>query len=155
MAIIRHDPFRDLFRWPDQVMRALDRDLGEQRFAENLEGGVWTPTVDIFEDKDGITLKVELPEVDSKDVDINLEGNTLTLRGERKLERSDKKDGYSRIERWYGSFMRTFTLPTSVDSDQISAETKDGVLRVYLPKKAETKPRQIKVQTSAGALGKH
>ena len=146
MAIVRHDPFRELFRWPDQFLRSFDRDLGE-RSTEPLDRTMWTPAVDIFEDTEGITLKVELPEVDAKDVEIQLEGNTLTLKGERKLEKDDKRDGYTRVERWYGSFLRSFTLPTSVDAEHVTAESKDGVLRIWLPKKAETKPRQIKVQT--------
>jgi len=103
----------------------------------------------VFEDAEGITLKAELPEVDAKDVEIQVEGNTLTLKGERKLEREDKREGYHRIERTYGAFNRTFTLPTTVDSEHITAESKDGVLRVFLPRKPETKPRQIKVAVAA------
>ena len=110
MAIVRHDPFR----WPEHFLRAFDRDLGETPTTEGLDRGLWTPAVDIFEDSEGITLKVELPEVDAKDVDIQIEGNTLTMRGERKLEKEEKRDQYTRVERWYGSFMRSFTLPTSL-----------------------------------------
>ncbi len=109
----------------------------------------WSPLVDVFEDADGITLKVELPEVEAKDVDIQIEGNQLTVKGERKLEQEDKREGYHRIERTYGTFARTFTLPATVDAEHITAESKDGVLRVFLPKKAETKPRQIKIAASA------
>ena len=155
MAIVRHDPFHELFRWPEQFLRTFDRDLGEVRSGQDLERSLWTPAVDIFEDTDGITLKVELPEVDAKDVDIQVEGNTLTLRGERNLDMSEKKDQYTRVERWYGSFMRSFTLPTSVDSEHIAAETRDGVLRIHLPKKAETRPRQIKVSIGGALAGKH
>jgi HSP20 family protein len=108
----------------------------------------WSPLVDVFEDADSITLKVEVPEVEAKDVEILVEGNTLTLKGERKLENEEKRDGYHRIERTYGSFSRSFTLPSTVDAEQIRAESKDGVLRIVLPKKAETKPRQIKVGVS-------
>jgi HSP20 family protein len=109
----------------------------------------WSPLVDVFEDQDGITLKAELPEVDAKDVDIQLEGNTLTLRGERKLEQEENRDGYHRIERTYGAFSRSFTLPEQVDVEHITAQSKDGVLRIHLPKKAETKPRQIKVAVAS------
>ena len=153
MAIVRHDPLRDLFRWPDQFLRAFDRDLGELP-GQAMERSMWTPAVDIFEDTEGITLKVELPEVDAKDVELQLEGNTLTLKGERKLEKDEKREGYTRVERWYGSFLRSFTLPTSVDAEHVTAESKDGVLRIYLPKKAETKPRQIKVQGATALPGK-
>ena len=99
---------------------------------------------------------MELPEVDADDVDIQLEGNALTLRGERKLENVDKKEGYHRVERPYGSFGRTFTLPSTVETANVTAQSRDGVLRIFLPKKAETKPRQIVVQThtSLGGQGK-
>ena len=144
MAIVRNDPFRDLFNLQDQLFR---------NFREREEAplsATWSPLVDVFEDNDGITLKVELPEVDPKDVDIQLEGNTLTLKGERKLENEEKRDGYHRIERTYGAFSRSFTLPNTVDAEHVTAESKDGVLRVFLPKKAETKPRQIKVGVTTG-----
>jgi len=99
-------------------------------------------------------LKVELPEVDANEVDIQIEGNALTLRGERKLERSDNREGYHRIERCYGGFARTFTLPSTVEVGDVTAESRDGVLRISLPKKTETKPRQVKVQTDSGRLGR-
>jgi HSP20 family protein len=112
------------------------------------------PLVDVFEDNETITLKVELPEVDANDVDIQIEGNALTLRGERKLERADKQDGYHRIERNYGTFSRTFTLPSTVEVGDITAESRDGVLRIALPKKPETKSRQIKVRTDSALPGR-
>jgi len=151
MAIVRrNDPFRDLVALQDQLFRTFDAAYrGGGRDDEQSMTATWTPLVDVFEDNEGITLKVELPEVDAKDVEIQVEGNTLTLKGERKLEREDKRDGYHRIERTYGAFSRTFTLPNTVDVEHITAESKDGVLRVLLPKKAETKPRQIKVGVSA------
>ncbi|MCA1829240.1 MAG: Hsp20/alpha crystallin family protein [Myxococcales bacterium] len=144
MAIVRSDPFRNLFDLQDQLFRTFGSAVGREREDSPL-AATWSPLVDVFEDNDGITLKVELPEVDPKDVDIQLEGNTLTLKGERKLENEEKRDGYQRIERTYGAFSRSFTLPNTVDAEHISADTRDGVLRVFLPKKAETKPRQIKV----------
>jgi len=152
MAIIvrRNDPFRDLVALQDQLFRTFDAAYrGSGREDEQSMLATWTPLVDVFEDHEGITLKVELPEVDAKDVEIQVEGNTLTLKGERKLECEDKRDGYHRIERTYGAFSRTFTLPNTVDVEHITAESKDGVLRVFLPKKAETKPRQIKVGVAA------
>ena len=152
MAIIRHDPFRSLFGVPEQLLRSFDRELDPAR-SDGLDRA-WTPPVDIYEDKDAITLKVELPEVEAKDVELQLEGNTLTLKGERKLEQKDNRDAYSRVERWYGAFMRSFTLPTSVDSEHVSAESKDGVLKIVLPKKLETRPRMIKVGTSTQLPGK-
>jgi len=158
MAIVRrNDPFRDLFALQDQLFRTFgDAYRGRE---EGAVSATWSPLVDVYEDADGITLKAELPEIDAKDVDIQVEGNSLTLKGERKLENDEKRDGYHRIERTYGAFSRTFTLPNTVDVEQITAESKDGVLRVFLPKKAETKPRQIKVavsqQGTQAAPGKH
>lgn len=151
MAIIRrNDPFRDLLSLQDQLFRTFDSAYrGTAREEEPSMVATWSPLVDVFEDADGITLKVELPEVEAKDVDIQVEGNALTVKGERKLEREDKREGYHRIERTYGTFARTFTLPSTVDAEHITAESKDGVLRVVLPKKAETKPRQIKIAASA------
>jgi len=151
MAIVRrNDPFRDLVALQDQLFRTFDTAYrGSGREDEQSMTATWTPLVDVFEDHEGITLKAELPEVDAKDVEIQVEGNRLTLKGERKLEREDKRDGYHRIERTYGAFSRTFTLPNTVDVEHITAESKDGVLRVLLPKKAETKPRQIKVGVAA------
>jgi len=111
------------------------------------------PLVDVFEDSEGLTLKVELPEVDANDVDIQLEGNALTLRGERKLENVDKQEGYHRMERSYGPFARRFTLPSTLDTGNVTAQSRDGVLRIFLPKKAETKPRQIKVQVDGNFRG--
>jgi HSP20 family protein len=159
MAIVRrNDPFRDLFSLQDQLFRTFG-DAYRGREAEEAVSATWSPLVDVYEDADGITLKAELPEIDAKDVEIQVEGNSLTLKGERKLENEEKRDGYHRIERTYGAFSRTFTLPNTVDVEQITAESKDGVLRVFLPKKAETKPRQIKVSVSPqgtqAAPGKH
>ena len=144
MALTRYEPFRDLFRLQDQLFKTF----GEAYGARDESGltGAWVPAVDVFEDNEAITLKLELSEVDAKDVDIQIEANQLTVRGERKLEHSDIRDSYHRIERTYGTFSRSFTLPNTVDTEHISAESKDGVLRIVLPKRAETKPRQIKVQ---------
>jgi HSP20 family protein len=159
MAMTRYEPFRDLFRLQDQLFKTFGEAYGSRD--ESGLTGAWVPAVDVFEDNDAITLKLELPEVDAKDVDIQVEANQLTVRGERKLEKSENRDNYHRIERTYGAFSRSFTLPDTVDTEHISAESKDGVLRIVLPKRAETKPRQIRVQVEAarasqvGAPAKH
>ncbi len=151
MNLIRYDPLREALH---QMRHQLFHQHVEQPFEESQgTGGGWSPLVDVFEDGEGITLKVELPEVDADDVDIQLEGNALTLRGERKLENADKQEGYHRVERSYGAFARRFTLPSTVETGNVTAQTRDGVLRIFLPKKAETKPRQIKVQTDLGLGG--
>lgn len=151
MSIIRYDPLREAMQ---QMRHQLFHQHWEQPYEEapGTSGG-WSPLVDVFEDSEGITLKVELPEVDANDVDIQLEGNALTLRGERKLENADKQQGYHRVERAYGSFSRRFTLPTTVETGNVTAQSRDGVLRIFLPKKAETKPRQVKVQTEPNLGG--
>src|SRR5467141_5111145 len=126
MNIIRYDPLREAM---EQMRHQLFHQHFEQPYEETQgTAGGWSPLVDVFEDSEGITLKVELPEVDASDVDIQLEGNALTLRGERTLERADKQEGYHRIERNYGSFGRTFTLPSTVEVGDITAECRDGVL---------------------------
>ncbi|HXN83972.1 MAG TPA: Hsp20/alpha crystallin family protein [Myxococcales bacterium] len=157
MAIVRSDPFRELVQLQDQLFRAFDAQQGLRRGTgtgtEEGLGAAWQPAVDVFEDADSVQLQVEVPGVDPKDIQIQVEGNTLTIRGERRLEKEDKRENYQRIERVYGAFSRTFTLPSIVDVEHISAEGKDGVLRVVLPKKAETKPRQIKVQAGAPQIG--
>jgi HSP20 family protein len=108
-------------------------------------GGTWAPAVDIYEKDGSIVLKAELPGVDPKDVDVRVENNVLTLRGERKFDSEVKREEYHRVERAYGSFTRSFTLPNVVDTEHIKAEYKDGVLRVNLPQKEEAKPKQISI----------
>jgi HSP20 family protein len=151
MAITRYDPFKELFQLQDQLFRTFDSAVRSRGTGQEETGltGAWAPLVDVFEDADGITLKVEVPEVDAKDVEIQVENNQLTIKGERKLEDVENREGWHRIERTYGTFYRSFTLPQTVDAEHISAETKDGILRLRLPKKPETKPRQIKVQVDA------
>jgi HSP20 family protein len=143
MAMLtRFDPFRDLARFQDEVARTFDDRLG-------LRGGEsvgWTPAEDIYEDEEGLTLKFELAGVEPKDVDIRFENGTLTLRGERKLEKEDKRENYHRVERAYGLFTRSFSLPTTVDPEHIQASSKNGVLVVHLPKRAEAKPKSIQVK---------
>jgi HSP20 family protein len=152
MSMIRYDPLREAMQ---QMRHQLFHQNLEQPYADETQGTAagWSPLVDVFEDGEGIMLKVELPEVAANDVDIQVEGNALTLRGERKLENADKQEGYHRVERSYGSFSRRFTLPSTVDMGSVTAQSRDGVLRIFLPKKAETKPRQIKVQTDSSLGG--
>jgi HSP20 family protein len=143
MAMLtRFDPFRDLARLQDEMSRVF----GDDRLFRPSESVGWTPSCDIYEDDDALSLRFELAGVEPKDVDIRFENGVLTVRGERKLEREDKRDNYHRIERQYGTFTRSFTLPASVDGEKIRAEAKNGVLQVMLPKRAEAKPRSIQVK---------
>lgn len=143
MALMtRWEPFRDLARIQDEMSR-----LFEDRYRGSESVG-WTPACDIYEDEEGMALSFEVAGVDPKDVDVRFENGVLTVKGERKLEREEKRENYHRVERSYGTFTRSFSLPASVDAERIKAETKHGVLTVSLPKKAEAKPRAIQVKVS-------
>ena len=133
----RWDPFSEMSRLQDEM----------SRWSGDRRGG-FVPPVDIYEDKEAIFVKAELPGVKVDDVHISVENNLLTIRGDRKLEREEKKDNYHRIERTYGSFTRSFTLPSTVQTDQIDADMKDGILTLRLPKRAEAQPRRISVKGS-------
>ena len=144
MAILtRYEPFHDLARLQSEVSRLFD----DKMFRPGESVG-WTPSCDIFEDEEGVTLRFELAGVEPKDVDIRFENGVLTLRGERKLEKEDKRESYHRIELGYGTFTRSFSLPSTVDAEKIRAEAKNGILAVSLPKKAESRPRAIQVKVT-------
>jgi HSP20 family protein len=152
MAIVRWEPFRDLVSIQDRMNRIFDeafrgsgRAAGEEDWAL---GGTWAPAVDIYEHEGNLVLKAELPGIDPKDVDVRVENNVLTLYGERKFESEVKREQYHRVERAYGTFSRSFTLPNVVDTEKIKAEFKDGLLRVTLPKREEAKPKQISIAVS-------
>jgi HSP20 family protein len=150
MALVRWEPFRDLIGLQDRMNRMFDqsfRGLARPSSEEDdwALGGTWAPAVDIYEQGGNIVLKAELPGIDAKEVDIRIENNTLTLRGERKFDNDIKRENYHRIERAYGSFTRSFTLPSVIDQEKIQAEYKEGVLRVVLPKRDEAKPKQIAI----------
>ena len=112
---------------------------------ETLTTTSFAPLVDVYEDEHNITLKIEVPGIDEKDIDVSIENNTLAVHGQRKFEKEEKEENFQRIERHYGSFTRSFTLPTSVDPEQVSAHYDKGVLKIRLAKKTEAKPKQIKV----------
>jgi HSP20 family protein len=149
MAIIRWEPFRDLVTIQGRMNRLFDEAFrgGSGAGADDdwALGGSWAPAVDVFEKDGNIVLKAELPGVDPKDVDIRVENNVLSLRGERKFEGEVDRESYHRVERAYGSFARTFTLPSVVNTEKIQAEFKDGLLKVTLPKREEAKPKQIAI----------
>jgi HSP20 family protein len=152
MAIVRWEPFRDLVSIQERMNRLFDEAFrGVARTGADEDwalGGAWAPAVDIYEQNGNIVLKAELPGVDPKDVEVRLENNVLTLSGERRFDNEVKRESYHRIERAYGSFTRSFTLPSVVDQEKIKAEYKDGVLRVTLPKKEEARPKQISISVS-------
>jgi len=144
MALVKYNPFGELRNLQEQMNRLLDlawsRETGEE-----FKEGVWQPPVDIYEDSNSVVIKAELPDIDQKDIEVRIENNTLTLKGERKHDNDVKKENYHRIERYYGMFQRSFALPVSIDQEKVLATCDRGVLTITLPKKDEVKPKQIKV----------
>jgi HSP20 family protein len=150
--LTRWEPFREISTMQDRMnrMNRLFREsYGSEGPEEALTSTNFVPPVDIYEDEHSITLKLEVPGIDEKDIDVRIEGNTLTVHGEREIEKEEKEENFRRIERQYGSFTRSFTLPSSVDPGQVSAHYDKGVLKVNLAKKAEAKPKQIKVNVGS------
>lgn len=146
MSIVRYDPFRDLRTLQEEVNRLFSTNLSRSFGDEGIGRGAWAPSVDIYENKDQIVLEAELPGMKQEDFDLSVENNVITLRGERKFEKTDETDNYHRVERSYGSFTRSFTLPQTVSPEGATAEYSNGVLRVTLPKREETKPRRIEIK---------
>src|ERR1700738_1797609 len=143
--IARYDPFREFVTLQDRMNRLFRDPRGPEGHDESLTTTAFAPPVDVYEDEHNITLKIEVPGIDEKDIHVHIENNTLTVHGERKIEKEEKEENFRRIERQYGSFTRSFTLPSSVDPGQVTADYNKGVLKIKLAKKAEAKPKQIKV----------
>ena len=148
-VLTRWDPFREFNTLQTQMNRLFQESYGQPGREESLTTSVFAPAVDVYEDEHNITLKIEVPGIDEKDIDIRVENNTLTVHGERKFEKDEKEENYRRVERQYGSFTRTFTLPSTVDPENIQADYDKGVLKIRLAKKAEAKPKQIKVNVGS------
>lgn len=150
--ITRWEPFRNLSTLQEQVNRLFE--TSSKGNGDNSSLTAWAPAVDIYEAENELVLKADLPEISEKDLDIRVENNMLTVRGERKFEQKVKEDNYLRIERTYGSFSRSFSLPSTINTEAIQADYKNGVLTVQLPKRAESKPKQVKINvTSANSQG--
>jgi HSP20 family protein len=147
MNLMRWNPFAELSRFQRELNRVADDPLFRRMRdrEEELDWG-WQPPVDIYEDPERYVVSAEVPGMKPEDVHVNLENNILTLKGERKLEHEEMKDNYRRVERVYGGFVRSFTLPSTVDESKIAAEYRDGVLRLSLPKRPEEKPKQIEIR---------
>ena len=144
MAIVRWSPFRDIIGLQDEMNRLFDS-FSRSSDSPTLTEGTWAPSVDIYETKDAIVLDAELPGLNQKEISVTVVDNVLTIKGEKKQEKEVKEENYHRVERSYGSFSRSFTLPVGVKADSIKASYKDGVLKVSLPKAEETKPKQIDI----------
>lgn len=146
MAITKWDPLKDMLSLQERMNRLFEDSLIRTRGEEDLSLGAWAPAVDIYEDEEKIVLRADIPGIKAEQINIKVENNTLTLSGERRFEKEVKKEDYHRVERQYGVFSRSFTLPGTVDFDKIRAEHRDGVLELVLPKREESRPKQIKVQ---------
>jgi HSP20 family protein len=148
MTMVRWDSFNNAQQ--ARISRMLEGAYGRPQEQEELTRGAWVPSVDIYSNgQHELVLKAELPDMKEKDISVTVEDNTLTLRGERKLDPEVPEEQFHRIERNYGSFARTFALPSTVDAGKVSAEYKAGVLSIRLPLREEAKPKQIKVEVAA------
>lgn len=147
-GIVRFDPFEDVTRLQREMNRLFDDSArGASRTGGTEQASLrgWAPAVDIYEDHNEIIVKAELPGVKQDDIDIQVSGDTLTLRGERRFEDTQKKDNYVRVERAYGTFQRSFTIGVPIQSDRVTATYKDGVLEMHLPKSEEVKPKKVQI----------
>jgi len=151
-VVTRWDPFREFSTLQDRMNRLFRDSYGDRE--EALTTSTFAPPVDVYEDEHNVTLKIEVPGIDEKDIDLRVENNTLTVHGERKFEKEEKEENFRRVERQYGSFTRSSTLPNTVDTDSIQANYDKGILRIQLAKKAEAKPKQIKVNVGKALEGK-
>jgi HSP20 family protein len=147
MTLVKWEPFKEFAMMQDRLNRLFKEPFLSPVWEEEREGfAEWVPAVDIFENADHILIKAELPEMDLKDIDVKIENDMLWIHGERKLEQEEHRDRYHKVERVYGTFSRTFALPKSVDQEKVKATYDRGVLRVVLPKREETKPKQISIE---------
>jgi HSP20 family protein len=145
MAIIRWDPFRDMMALRDKMNRLFEDTFAGRGDEPSLLQRNWVPSVDIYENEHELVLTAEVPGIDDKDIEIKVEDNTLTIKGERKMENETQEENYHRIERSYGAFFRSFSLPHYVDHDTIKAEHLNGILTITMPKKHEAKTRTVKI----------
>lgn len=142
------DPWKDFGSLQERINRMFDDTIRTlyPTDGEELEKGTWAPAVDIYETNDSFVVSADLPGLNKDEIQIDLKDNTLTLKGEKKFEEKVSKDNYIRVERAYGSYVRSFTLPQNVDPEKIKAKYKEGVLEVTIPKKEDARPKQIKVE---------
>ncbi len=146
MNIVKYDPFRELNTLQNEMNRLFTGAFPRGLSQEEITRGAWTPSVDIDEGKDQLVLEAELPGMKRQDVELSIENNIITLRGERKFEKKEENDNYHRVERGYGSFTRSFTLPPTVSGEGATANFIDGILRISLPKREEAKARKIEIR---------
>ena len=145
MGIIKFDPFRELRSLQDEMNRLFNSNFPSRYSQEDMVSGGWTPSVDIYETEDEIVLEAELPGMKREDFEVSIENNVVTLKGERNFEKKEENENYHRVERAYGSFTRSFSLPSSVSPENTNADFSNGILRVTLPKQEETKTHKIEI----------
>ena len=145
MTLVKWEPFRDLMAMQDRMTRLIDETFS-RIWKEDMAQGVWSPPVDILERGDEVVVKVDLPGVTQNEIDIRVEEGTLTIQGERKFVKESSEENYVQVERPYGTFRRTFSIPRTIDQESIKASYKDGVLRIILPRRQEIQPKQIVVE---------
>src|SRR5215475_3753631 len=146
-VLTRWEPLREFSTLQDRLNRLFRDSFSEGQ--QELTSSTFAPAVDVYEDEHSTTLKIDVPGIDEKDIDVRLENNTLTVHGERRFEKDEKEENYRRVERQYGSFTRSFTLPNTLDAESVSANYEKGILKITLAKKAEAKPKQIKVNVGS------
>lgn len=146
MAVVKWDPLRDLLSIQDRMNRLFEQTLSRSRAEEGIAASTWSPAVDIYETPVTIVMKAELPSLSREDIEIQIRDNTLTLRGERRFAKDVQQESYLRIERAYGAFQRSFTLPATIQQDKIRAVFRDGVLELTLPKAEEAKPKKVAIE---------
>jgi HSP20 family protein len=146
MAVVKWDPFRDLLSIQDRMNRLFEQTLSRSRAEEGMAPSTWTPAVDIYETPEAIMLQADLPGLRREDIDIQIQDNTLALRGERRFAKDVREENYLRIERAYGAFQRSFTLPATIQQENIRAVFRDGILELTLPKAEEAKPKKIAIE---------
>ena len=146
MAIVKWDPFRDIMTLRERMDNLFEDSISRMRgTGENISYSTWSPAVDIYETSDNLVIKAEIPGADKDDISVEIKNSALYLKGERKLEKDVKEENYHRMERSYGSFHRTFALPTTVNQEKIKANFKNGVLEITIPKVEKAKPKPITV----------
>jgi HSP20 family protein len=145
MTLVKWEPFRDLMAMQDRMTRLIDETLSRV-WKEEVAQGAWSPPVDILEKGSEVILKVDLPGMDQNEIDIRAEEGTLIIQGERRFIKESSEENYIQVERPYGTFRRTFSIPRTIDQEGIKASYKEGVLRVVLPRKQEIQPKQIVVE---------
>jgi HSP20 family protein len=153
MTIVRWDPYRDVLALQNR-MNSLFQDFSRNSAGDNepVTTAGFVPPVDIYEDEQHLVLKLEIPGIKQEDLDVRMENNTLSVRGERSFQTEGKEENFHRVERRYGSFYRAFTVPNTIDPNSIKADYDAGILRVELQKKPESKPKQIKINVGSKQL---